>query len=252
MARSGLQLLAGSDWKLLMKSVQDKIDAHLARHGEDIKRLKENVAELTLDFGRRGYGSILEGMLVPRLKPWVGQKKGYNTALSEDRFWMIKQIEGVAPEGIAVEMGVYDGGVSNFFLDRARPTICYDTFEGISGSSSADLHKDGDYTSSSKTEKHLRSRGAIIRKGRIPETLSAEMGEIAIAHIDLDVKEPTKHALEFCYERLAKGGFIIMDDYGMATTPGVKEAVDDFPLGIKLYIPTGQMIIMKGKTDASS
>lgn len=231
-----------------MKSVQEKIDAHLAKYGEKIQRLKSEVAELTIDFGRRGYGSILEGMLVPRLKPWVGQKQGYNTALSEDRFWMIKQIEEYSPEGIAVEMGVYDGGVSNLFLDRGRVTICYDTFEGISGSHSGDLHKDGEYRSSAKTEEYLRSRGAMIKKGRIPETLSAEIGEIAIAHIDLDVEEPIKHALKFCYERLAKGGFIIVDDYGFVTTPGAKKAVDDFPLGIKLYIPTGQMIIMKGES----
>jgi hypothetical protein len=77
--------------------------------------------------------------------------------------------------------------------------------------------------------KHLRNFNLI--KGNINETFPDYFNKnphtkIALLHIDTDVYEPAKTALEIAWPRLVKGGIIILDDYG--TFPGETKAVDDF------------------------
>lgn len=68
-------------------------------------------------------------------------------------------------------------------------------------------------------------------KGNILETLPEYFTEnthmkISLLHIDTDVYEPCKLALELLWDRVVKGGIIIFDDYG--TFPGETNAVDEF------------------------
>lgn len=49
---------------------------------------------------------------------------------------------------------------------------------------------------------------------------------IAMLHIDTDVYEPAKVGLELFYDRIVKGGIIVLDDY--ATVEGETLAVDEF------------------------
>lgn len=227
-----------------MKTIQQLIDEN-ATDRANAKAAIERMIEkdrlrLTDD---PNYGVILEGMTVARYMPWrLGNE--YHTALSNDRFNIIQQLEATAPGGTAIEMGVFTGGVTKFFLDCNRPVLAFDTFEGIAGADvEKDMHVDGEYDGGDVLD---YIDGAIIIKGKIPDTLEdLKVGDIAIAHIDLDVYEPTVHALQFIYNNLLPDGVIIVDDYGFASTPGVKQAVDEFPLGRKLYIPTGQMIIWR-------
>lgn len=236
-----------------MKTIKQLIDENAPQRAsakEAIEHVIEmNRLHLTDD---PDYGVILEGMTVARYMPWrLGN--GYHTALSDDRFHIIQQLEASAPGGTAIEMGVFTGGVTKFFLDCNRPTLAFDTFEGIAGADPEnDLHVDGEYNGGTFIVDGIEMSvldyiaGAIIVKGKIPDTLEdLKVGDIAIAHIDLDVYEPTVHALKFVYKNLLPDGVMIIDDYGFASTPGVKRAVDEFQLGRKLYIPTGQMIIWR-------
>jgi len=54
--------------------------------------------------------------------------------------------------------------------------------------------------------------------------------------------------LRFYYNRLSRGGMILSDDYGFATCPSARKAVDDFfadkPESI-IELPTGQASILK-------
>lgn len=50
--------------------------------------------------------------------------------------------------------------------------------------------------------------------------------KISLLHIDVDLYEPTKFVLERLYERVTKGGIIVLDDYGAFA--GTNKAVDDF------------------------
>jgi hypothetical protein len=56
----------------------------------------------------------------------------------------------------------------------------------------------------------------------------APIREIAVLRIDADMYESTFEVLTFLYPRLAVGGFVIIDDYGVL--PNCKAAVDDYRL----------------------
>lgn len=49
---------------------------------------------------------------------------------------------------------------------------------------------------------------------------------ISLLHIDTDIYEPAKMALEILYDKIVGGGVLIFDDYG--TFPGETKAVDEF------------------------
>jgi hypothetical protein len=49
---------------------------------------------------------------------------------------------------------------------------------------------------------------------------------IALLHLDMDVYEPTKFALELLGDRIVKAGLIVVDDYGMVA--GATRAVDEW------------------------
>ena len=50
--------------------------------------------------------------------------------------------------------------------------------------------------------------------------------KIALLHIDVDVYEPTKVILESLWDKVVKGGILMLDDYG--TVAGETKAVDEF------------------------
>lgn len=79
-------------------------------------------------------------------------------------------------------------------------------------------------------------------KGDITETLDTYLEDnphlkISFLHIDTDVYEPAKVALERLYDRVVRGGVIVFDDYG--TIEGETLAVDEFfkdkPFPIKKF-----------------
>jgi O-methyltransferase len=54
-------------------------------------------------------------------------------------------------------------------------------------------------------------------------------------------------SLEFFYPKLATGGVVVCDDYGFATCPGAKLAMDNFFKGKSkvLSLTTGQGMVIK-------
>lgn len=83
-------------------------------------------------------------------------------------------------------------------------------------------------------KKHLNKKGISnfeLIKGDINKTLPKfieknPFSRFAIIHIDVDVYEPTKLILDLLWEKLNKGGLLILDDYG--TFAGETQAVDEF------------------------
>lgn len=66
-------------------------------------------------------------------------------------------------------------------------------------------------------------------KGWFQDTLSkvaAGIGDIAILKLDADWYASTKVCLEYLYDKVVSGGFVIVDDYGCYE--GCKKAVDEF------------------------
>lgn len=50
--------------------------------------------------------------------------------------------------------------------------------------------------------------------------------KISLLHLDLDIYEPTKFVLDFLYQKIARGGVILLDDY--RHIKGATLAVDEF------------------------
>lgn len=66
-------------------------------------------------------------------------------------------------------------------------------------------------------------------KGWLQNTLpgvAPEIGDIAILRLDVDWYASTKVCLEYLYDKVVSGSFVIIDDYGHYE--GCKKAVDDF------------------------
>jgi hypothetical protein len=68
----------------------------------------------------------------------------------------------------------------------------------------------------------------VFRQGMVEDTLKNEPlpERIAILRLDTDFYESTKIELELLYPRLAPGGVLIVDDYGL--WQGSKKAVDEY------------------------
>ncbi len=64
-------------------------------------------------------------------------------------------------------------------------------------------------------------------KGKVEDTLPAQAPEqIALLRLDTDWYESTRHELECLYDRVVRGGIIIIDDYGY--WQGARKAVDEY------------------------
>ena len=153
--------------------------------------------------------------------------------------------EGI--EGDLIETGVWRGGASIFM--RAilaahgvtdRKVYVADSFQGLPKPEpdKYPADKDGryhllDYLAVSQDEVennfkkfNLLDDQVIFLKGWFKDTLpDAPMEKLAVLRFDGDMYGSTMDALTNLYPKLSKGGFCIIDDYGLAEC---KSAVDDF------------------------
>ena len=77
-------------------------------------------------------------------------------------------------QGMTAEVGVYEGITSKMIITTSqKPHYCYDTFEGIVGSSSlyGDKHGDGEFTCHlDKVKQNINMDAVIYKKGWFPDT----------------------------------------------------------------------------------
>jgi len=143
--------------------------------------------------------------------------------------------------GAVAELGVYKGNFSAFisklFIDR--DLYLFDTFEGFHQDDVDIEWKQGFSKSKSR---HLEDTNInlvisklshqcnyYIIKGYFPNsTVELENINFAFVSIDVDLYKPTYEGLKFFYDRLSKGGYILVHDYNFPTYNGIKEAVRRF------------------------
>ena len=152
--------------------------------------------------------------------------------------------------GDMVECGVWKGGsVMAMALallqlgERDRSLYLFDTFSGMTPPSDADVDYQGQQAhvildavrceaTQQEVEKAVFSTGYDREKiqfvrGRVEETIPANAPEsIALLRLDTDWYESTRHELLHLFPRLARGGVIIIDDYGHWR--GARQAVDEY------------------------
>jgi hypothetical protein len=146
--------------------------------------------------------------------------------------WMVSE-----KPGAFAEFGVCQGG-SLDLLARLHPErLIYgiDSFEGLPEPGKYDtFHKKGDFALSILETAHLitwfREDKVEIIKGFSPEVFTKlpPHETFAFVHVDVDLYQSVKDAIDYFYPRLIPGGMMIFDDYGFETTPGAKKAIDEW------------------------
>jgi hypothetical protein len=170
-------------------------------------------------------------------------------------FKMVKELPGCI-----VDLGVYRG--ASFFTfsnlmecfcaqDNSRKVFGFDHFRGLVNFSEDDGRKDeavskieGGYKASlSELEALVEIHNldnmtpgtarCVLIPGDVRETLPKFLDDhpglkISLLHLDMDLYEPTKYALETLYSHVVNGGVVCFDEYGLVPWGGETKAVDEF------------------------
>lgn len=164
--------------------------------------------------------------------------------------------KAIEVDGDFCECGSYLGGNCAIFGDmckyyeKNKKIYLLDSFEGIPYPTECDNIIPGDPQGVERTGE-LKSTGVsiasldtvekvlnlssydrdnfIIIKGWLEDTLPKHVNTIsslALLRIDVDLYRPTKLCLDYLYDKVVSGGYIIVHDYH--TLGGCKKAVDEF------------------------
>lgn len=215
--------------------------------------------------------SIPDGeFYTPLFSPWndYGDFARYRalaapyTLVSRDRLYVLYSLalNAIHLRGDFWECGVYKGGTARMFAEflvaNARADVklhLFDTFSGMPETDKVlDIHRKGDF-SDTNLETVRRVVGnperVVFHPGWIPDTFrDMSHAQIALAHVDVDIYRSILDCCEFIYPRLKAGGVMVFDDYGFATCPGARKAVDEF-FGDKpetpIVLQTGQAMAIR-------
>ena len=157
--------------------------------------------------------------------------------------------------GEVLELGIYKGASFIRFLtfremlesQYSRKVIEFDSFGEFPLTESQEDNKfikkfidaGGNGISKKELEEVLQEKGFFnfqLISGNILKTLPRYLEEhpelrISLLHIDVDVYEVTKEILELLFDRVEKGGLIVLDDYNSVS--GATKAIDEFLENIK-------------------
>jgi len=173
------------------------------------------------------------------------------TQISEGFYLLHYLHESLQLEGDICEFGTANGTTSALIASEIVKTNknlwLFDSFQGLSKPTKEDKLIDDifhlgsmgkyegtmSYTKEEVLERlqttHFPKRRIKIIPGFIEETIIQMTlpKQVSFAYIDFDLYSPIRTALEFLHSTLAKGGYIVVDDYG-AFSEGAKVAVDEF------------------------
>lgn len=150
----------------------------------------------------------------------------------------IEQIMNDKVPGDIAELGVYRGNSAAFLAHFARKyrkgVVLFDTFEGFDrrdlvGIDGPKAIEFGD-ASIDQVRDIVGVEGVTFVQGWFPQSIPPDLytSLFCLVHIDCDLYEPAKAALEFFYPRLSPGGLIIVHDYANPYWGGIKRAVDEY------------------------
>jgi hypothetical protein len=212
-------------------------------------------------WGGRVYSRVLnpdhlESRVDGRDWPWGGLTMGGLTRL-DDLQGCVESLVADGVEGDLIEAGTWRGGASIMMratLDSLgvedRDVWVADSFQGFTGASEAiDSESDMtvlDYTSvgiQEVSEAFARlglDRGVRFVPGFFAQTMPGLRGRRwALVRLDGDSYEATRDCLEALYPGLAKGGMLIVDDYG--AFDACRWAVDEYRRGHDISEPIEQV-----------
>jgi len=153
---------------------------------------------------------------------------------------LAREIEINNIAGSVAELGVYKGDFACILNEvfPYRDLYLFDTFEGFS-SNDIKFDKTNNYSSSSSLaftdtsvelvlSKILHKDRCKIFKGYFPESAAGVDDVFSFVSLDADLYLPIYNGLLFFYERLSRGGYIMVHDFNLKYYSGVREAVTKF------------------------
>lgn len=191
--------------------------------------------------------------------PWPGftlQWRVYIVCWFAD---MVKDLEGDFVE-CGVNTGAYARAVIDYIDFNSTDKIFYllDTFEGFpieqitskERAQGLEFYAGNHYKNVYEQVKEtFNGFNVKIIKGRVPDTLVFCTSEkIVFLSIDMNAVLPEIAAASYFWDKLVKGGVVILDDYGFPMHIEQKKAFDEFAKNKNveiLSLPTGQAIILK-------
>jgi O-methyltransferase len=144
-------------------------------------------------------------------------------------------------DGNVAELGVYQGQFAQLINATfpQKKLFLFDTFQGFSKEDFTvkdeldvmpSVIHDFDNTSADKVLSIMpHKENCVIKKGYFPDTTAGCENEIfCFVSIDADLFKPIYDGLVFFYDRLVKGGYIMVHDYNNSIYKGAKQAVKKF------------------------
>lgn len=135
--------------------------------------------------------------------------------------------------GVFAEVGVFRGASAKLICEAKSETELhlFDTFEGLPDqihSTDARFKKKMFAADEQKVRMRLNEYSNVsFHVGLFPETAQSIKDQMfSFVHLDVDLYEVTKAALDFFYPRMLPGGRILSHDYGQCE--GVWKAFDEF------------------------
>lgn len=169
-------------------------------------------------------------------------------------------------EGDFVDCGVHTGifarSVINYisFEKTSKKYYLLDTFNGLDErySNKEELKRntlmgydkeDGNVLFN-QVKNTFKNFNAKIIKGAVPETLDlVDSDKICFLSVDMNCVAPEIAALEFFWDKMVKGGVIVLDDYGYANATNEQKVAHDLFAKSKkveiLSLPTCQGLLIK-------
>ena len=163
---------------------------------------------------------------------------------------------------VLVEAGVCDGRAAWFALKCATAHSAgaeywgYDSWDGMRQDELLDseMKRAGQYSylSVDRTRSNLREFGGSVRlcKGYVPESLVEFDGPPSVnwLHIDLNAARPSVAMIAHFWDRIPRGGVVLLDDYSWPGHVDMKRLMDEFLAEKQQWVialPTGQGPVVK-------
>ena len=160
-----------------------------------------------------------------------------------DRVQFVREVDGDIVEcGVSIGHGALLFHLFSEYVGKPRTYWGFDSFEGfpdpVEKDETTPIRGKGFWASPQeavfRTLRDGRLPDEIIQhrvrlvKGLFAQTLCTYQGRIALLHLDCDLYESYRIALDTLYDKVSPGGVIMFDEYNDQRWPGATKAIDEF------------------------